>query len=119
MDSRYSEALDLAADLSRKYGIVSITPLLQTCLEAADEQRLNLAVVGRFKAGKSSFLNHLLGKQVLPVGVLPVTSVITEIISGPTEEATVHFADGRVKVVGLPEIRSFVAETETRKTLKE
>ena len=47
--------------------------------------QLHLAVLGQMKRGKSSFINALLGAEILPTGVLPVTAVITEIRvwSGP------------------------------------
>lgn len=39
--------------------------------------RLNVAVIGAFKAGKSSFVNSLLGQEVCPVDVAPTTSAVT------------------------------------------
>ena len=45
--------------------------------------QLHLAVLGQMKRGKSSFINALLGAEVLPTGVLPVTAIITEIRYGP------------------------------------
>jgi len=35
--------------------------------------QLHLAVLGQMKRGKSSFINALLGAEILPTGVLPVT----------------------------------------------
>lgn len=118
MDSGPPSALDLAIDLVRKYEISSLNPFIQVCRETAREQTLNLAVFGRFKAGKSSFLNHFLGQEILPTGVLPVTSVITEIAYGGSDKAAVHFADGRVENVSLAEIRLFVAESENSENVK-
>ncbi len=40
---------------------------------------IDVAVVGQFKAGKSSFINSILGEAVIPTGFLPVTSVITRV----------------------------------------
>ena len=48
------------------------------CRQAAKE-RFTVAVVGEFSRGKSSFLNKLLGKDVLPVGNLPTTALLTRI----------------------------------------
>ena len=47
--------------------------------------------MGRFKAGKSSFLNHFTNRSILPVGVVPVTAVVTEIRFGPVEKADRSF----------------------------
>lgn len=48
----------------------------------ADKLKTNkyiLAIVGESRSGKSSFINALLGKSVLPTGILQCTSGITEI----------------------------------------
>lgn len=46
-----------------------------------DERKLNLAVIGRVKAGKSTFLNALLfdGEDVLPSAFTPKTATLTKI----------------------------------------
>ena len=46
-----------------------------------DERKLNLAVIGRVKAGKSTFLNALLfnGSDVLPSAFTPKTATLTKI----------------------------------------
>jgi hypothetical protein len=41
------------------------------------EQRLQIAVLGQFKRGKSTLLNAILGEPVLPTGVVPLTAVPT------------------------------------------
>lgn len=72
--------------------------------------RLNIVVVGHFKRGKSSLLNALIGTPILPMGVVPVTALITLIRSGPEESAHVHYLDGRKEFIALSEIRKFVSE---------
>jgi GTP-binding protein EngB required for normal cell division len=106
------QALDLVSELATRYQLTSIRPLLDICQNARHETALSVAVLGRFKAGKSSFLNDLIGSDVLPVGVIPVTSVVTEVAYGPTDGATVHFSDERTIEIGLQEVRQFVSEAE-------
>jgi GTP-binding protein EngB required for normal cell division len=50
-------------------------------------ERFNLAVVGQFKRGKSSLMNAVIGRDLLPVGLLPLTSAITTLCYGPQERA--------------------------------
>jgi GTP-binding protein EngB required for normal cell division len=50
------------------------------------EDRFNLAVVGQFKRGKSSLMNAIVGREVLPTGLLPLTSAITSLCYGPQEK---------------------------------
>src|SRR5216683_7728979 len=79
---------------------------------------ITIAIVGRFKAGKSSFLNHVLGQSLLPVGVVPVTAVVTEIRFGPTERAEARFLDGRFQQIALNEIAGYVSERENAENHK-
>jgi GTP-binding protein EngB required for normal cell division len=113
------DTLSLAAHIAERYNISSVRPLLRTCLDLQQERVLRIAILGRFKAGKSSFLNHLLGRELLPVGVVPVTSVVTEIGYGPEETATVHFLDGTWEEVSVDSIRSYVTESENPENRKQ
>ncbi|HET6486984.1 MAG TPA: dynamin family protein, partial [Spirochaetia bacterium] len=49
------------------------------------EDRFNLVVVGQFSRGKSTLMNALFGRPVLPTGVLPLTSIITSVRYGHRE----------------------------------
>ena len=103
--------LDMAAELCDRYQIADLRYFLESCRAFARAETLNIAIFGRFKAGKSSFLNHLLGAPLLPCGVIPVTSVITEIEFGPDERAEVRFLDGRAAPISLQQIGDYVSET--------
>jgi GTPase SAR1 family protein len=50
------------------------------------EDRFTLAVLGQFKRGKSSLMNAIIGRELLPTGVLPLTSAITVLRYGPDEK---------------------------------
>ena len=56
------------------------------------EDRFTLAVLGQFKRGKSSLMNAIIGRNLLPTGVLPLTSVITVLRYGPRERLVVRRA---------------------------
>lgn len=49
------------------------------------EDHFTLAVLGQFKRGKSSLMNSIIGRELLPTGVLPLTSAITTLKYGPEE----------------------------------
>lgn len=53
------------------------------------EDRFTLAVVGQFKRGKSSLMNSIIGRELLPTGVLPLTSAITVLKYGSQERLVV------------------------------
>jgi GTP-binding protein EngB required for normal cell division len=109
-------ALDLAADVAARYEISALSGLLASARAAAGQDEISVAVLGRFNAGKSSFLNHFIGRGILPVGVVPVTAVVTEIRYGAREQARVHYRDGRdlhVRLdVPLDQIGGYISEKE-------
>jgi tRNA U34 5-carboxymethylaminomethyl modifying GTPase MnmE/TrmE len=74
------------------------------------ELTFNLVVAGQFKRGKSSLLNALLGDELLPVGVIPLTSVVTLIRDGPMKAATVELEDGREQSIPVDDLSSYVTE---------
>jgi GTPase Era involved in 16S rRNA processing len=79
--------------------------------EKLSKGQLHLAILGQMKRGKSSFINALLGAEVLPTGVLPVTAIITEIRYGPAPQATVIYATGGLKEsVALDALAEYITE---------
>jgi GTP-binding protein EngB required for normal cell division len=76
------------------------------------EDRFTLAVIGQFKRGKSTLMNAVIGRDLLPTGVLPLTSAITVLKYGPAEKLVVRH-EGR----GLPmeEPASRLADYVTQK----
>jgi GTP-binding protein EngB required for normal cell division len=112
-------ALDRVGEICGRYQITALEDFLESCRLFAEEETLNIAVFGRFKAGKSSFLNHLLGRQLLSVGVIPVTSVVTEIQFGPREMAEVRFLDGRTESIPLDRIGEFISEDQNPENSKQ
>jgi GTP-binding protein EngB required for normal cell division len=111
--NEFEKAISLAREAIREYQLTDLLPLLDSIEHQSQRQYLNVAVFGRFKAGKSSFLNHLLGRPILPVGVVPVTSVITEIGYSPREYAEVIFQrDHKIEQIQLAGISAYVSESE-------
>jgi len=87
--------------------------VLASVLEAMNsyqERKFIVAAVGEFKRGKSSLLNAILGIEIFPVGVLPLTSVITMAEHGEDGKAEVYFSDGRTATIELKEIPAYVTE---------
>ncbi|MCX7667768.1 MAG: dynamin family protein [Atribacterota bacterium] len=57
-------------------------------------ERFHLAVLGQFKRGKSTFINALLGAEILPTAVLPLTAIPTFLLFGFQPRACVYFEEG-------------------------
>ena len=62
-----------------------------------DNDFFTVVVLGEFKRGKSTFINALLQKELLPVDVLPETATINALIYNDVPKAYVTLNDGTEK----------------------
>jgi len=118
-DTPLQSALRLAADIAERYGISTLSGLLHSATAAAAQEEISVAVLGRFKAGKSSFLNDFFGRAILPVGVVPVTAVVTEVRYGPRERARVQHSNGDAGEIPVDRVGDYVSEKENPENAKE
>lgn len=71
---------------------------------------LRVAIVGEFNAGKSSFMNALLGEEVAPVGVLPTTATLNHLVWAPDRFCRIELRGGQPdRVVPSAELKSRLA----------
>ncbi|HUA38083.1 MAG TPA: dynamin family protein [Candidatus Sulfopaludibacter sp.] len=104
--------LNRVSGLAGELKLANLQPQIAACRRQFNggSHGIDVAVFGRFKAGKSSFLNHLTGRAVLPIGVVPLTAVITRLRYGLDERAGVRFLNGNKKEIPLSDIRLYVGE---------
>ena len=106
-----SGTVERVESIRRKFGVESLAPQLAACREMlTDGGVVDVAVLGQFKAGKSSFLNCLIGGTIVPVDVLPSTAVVTRIGYGPRERVTVHGNAGEPFEIPRARLAEFVTE---------
>jgi small GTP-binding protein len=72
--------------------------------------RLRVLVVGEAKRGKSTLVNALLGGDLLPTGVTPLTAVATTVTYGTDRDLDVVFEDGRAERYPLTALDDLVTE---------
>lgn len=76
------------------------------------EDPLQLAVVGQFNRGKSTLMNAVLGRSYLPTGVLPTTSVITNVRYGSKLRVQIRRSHSSFPVdIPLAQLARYVAES--------
>jgi predicted GTPase len=98
---------ELAAALSREDLVREIADVSSRL----GEGRFFVAVLGQFKRGKSSLVNALIGRAILPVGIPPVTSVVTIVRHGAADGALVHLRGvAEPRPIALGELVEYVGE---------
>lgn len=78
--------------------------------EKIENNVFNLVVLGQFKRGKTSLINALLGAEILPTAVVPLTSIATILKYGEMLNINVHFNDGRVTKIEPATLTQYVTE---------
>lgn len=105
---------DLAADR----GADRLNASAELAQRRLEENRFNLVVFGEFKRGKSTFVNALLGRDLLPRAVVPLTSIVTLVRYGPEEKAVVLFTDGHTIEAPVSELPAYITENGNPKNAK-
>lgn len=76
---------------------------------------LLITVMGEFKTGKSTFLNTLLGEEVLTADVTPATAVVTVISYGEQQSIMAHFENGNSREFNAADLADLTAEGNNQK----
>ena len=103
-------------DVSQRIGMEEGTiKLIDIALERLKERRFSIAIVGEFKRGKSTFINALLGKEILPADILPCSATLNRVRYGMQPSVEIIFkgengADGRVETIAIDELQNYVTK---------
>lgn len=78
--------------------------------EKVQNNVFNLVVLGQFKRGKTTLINALLGSEILPTAVVPLTSIATILKYGEDLKINVFFNDGRITEIKPENLSEYVTE---------
>jgi GTP-binding protein EngB required for normal cell division len=110
-----SGELELLAQIERmvtERGLVEFRPTISSILDRLEDKSFEIAIFGRVSSGKSSLLNSMLGSNVLPVGVTPITAVPTRIIYGDTPSLKIWFSERPVLRCEVEQLAEFATEQQ-------
>lgn len=93
-------------------GLVEFRGAIAAILDRAEDRTFECAVFGRVSSGKSSLLNAVLGTDLLPVGVTPVTAVPTRLVYGEPPSLSVERAAAPPKTVDIAALAEFTSEQQ-------
>lgn len=106
-------ALRQLGEFASKLGASSLASrIFADLVEKVARDRFHLVALGEFNHGKSSFVNALLGRPLLPVGVTPTTAVIHHIEYADEPCASVVFASGDRRQASLDELRTLTVTSD-------
>ena len=106
-------ALRNVVTIANRVGAKSLGTRIGTeVVNKLEADRFHLVVVGEFNHGKTTFVNALLGAEVLPVGVTPTTAVIHHLEYAAQPRAELVRASGERQTMDFEEVRKFAVGQE-------
>ena len=87
----------LAAVLADEHTLETTAANLRERAGKLRKGRFTLMVLGEFKRGKSTLLNAMLGRDLLPRKAAPCTAILTSLRYGTIPAVRVLFTDGHVE----------------------
>lgn len=118
IDTLINNALNLCRELPESPDYLLLSRNIRDLKERLAHGRLHLAVLGQFNRGKSTFINALLGMEILPTSVLPITSVPTVISYGERNESIISFSDEKEDAVVQGDAETIVSHLDSYVTEK-
>ena len=107
--ARDGRGLARLAEIAEALGEGSTGGEVRQLVARIDEGRFFVACVGQFKRGKSTLLNALVGEEILPTGVVPVTTVPTVLRYGEQKAARV-LIESKWKTIRAEDLPQYVSE---------
>ncbi len=99
-------------ELQKKRGGGARVQQCEQLMAKLAEDRFSIAVLGQFKRGKSSLLNAVIGRDLLPTGVLPLTSVITAVRFGARPRLVIYRQNHQFPVLdSISALAGYVTES--------
>ncbi|MBE9075882.1 dynamin family protein [Romeria aff. gracilis LEGE 07310] len=97
-------------NFSKKLSLDKSIELIDDVLRRLEADSFSIAVVGEFKRGKSTFINALLGQDILPSDILPCSATLNRVTYGLKPLVKVNFKDGREDEVQIDQLANYVTK---------
>ena len=119
MSAQPADPFELLADVARDLGDGATSADLLALKRRVDEGRFFGACGGQFTRGTATRINALVGDDILPVGVIPVTAVVTVVRYGEGRRARVKTRSADWLEVAPEQLATYVAEEQNPDNRKE
>ena len=103
------------AELAEGVGMVTLARDIRTTrIPKLESERFHLVVLGEFNHGKSTFVNSLLGSDILPTGITPTTASINHVVHAAAPSARVVLTSGESQPLEPGQIKEWVTVAGNR-----
>jgi hypothetical protein len=107
-----TQDLRAVAELAARLGLDAVEKRSAEVLRRVESDTFRIAVVGEFKRGKSTLINALMGREILPADVLPCSATVNRVTYGLVPSVTLVFRGDppREEVIGVDQLAEYVTK---------
>src|SRR5262245_49668958 len=97
------------AEIAEGVGMITLARDVRTTrIPKLEAERFHLVVLGEFNHGKSTFVNALLGSDILPTGITPTTASINHVVWAAQPTAHVALVTGETRPLDPSQLKEWV-----------
>jgi ribosome biogenesis GTPase A len=97
-------------NFAEKLNLTNSIHALDDVLHRIENKTFWVAVVGEFKRGKSTFINALLGEEILPADIEPCSATLNRVTYSPHPFVEIEFKDGNIEEIAIDELANYVTK---------
>lgn len=88
---------------------------LEASRKKLEERKFAVGILGEFKRGKSTVINSLLEKEIMPADILPTSATMNRVTYDMTPHVELLMRDGTVMEIGIDELPDYVTKLDERR----
>lgn len=118
MSGEITEGLSRMADLCGQLGMDSRRQALLDGKKRLQSHKFSVGILGEFNRGKSTVINALLGREIMPTDILPCSATMNRVSYGLEPRVQLSMVDGTVEDIGVDELAQYVTKLDEDSSAK-
>lgn len=110
MVTQTNEGMASLSRICTSLGMQEYAEMLDAARTRMKNNIFSVGIMGEFRRGKSTLINALLGKEIVPSDIIPTSATLNIVRWGSKPGVIVHFRDGSEKEIGIDELPMFVTK---------
>lgn len=116
MTGEIGAGLDDMAGFCENLGMTERAESLKEQKEKLQSHKFAVGILGEFKRGKSTVINALLGKEIMPADILPCSATMNRVSYDLKSSVQLNMMDGTKKNIEVDELAQYVTKLDDNST---
>lgn len=116
MTGEITEGLSRMAKFCDQLGMEECAISLREGKKKLQSHKFAVGILGEFKRGKSTVINALLGKEIMPADILPCSATMNRVSYDLKPSVQLNMMDGTTKCINVEELAQYVTKLDQNST---